>query len=166
MPLYGTLDLTTVAASLPTLPDLDMPRLHGFAERFAKRGEEANADWRALNYLFDGWLKGLMRQAALTTEAAPVVPTESGLRARLLPRLKPDKGHATLAAAFVAACRDGTAPPIPHATLLAVSRVALAAAPGQCFAQGVAGLAPDAQETPGHQPAVVGHAHGGCQQGL
>ena len=47
---------------LATLPELDMPRLHGFAERFAKRGEEANADWRSLNYLFDGWLKGLARQ--------------------------------------------------------------------------------------------------------
>ena len=69
---------------LATLPDLDMPKLHAFAERFAKRGEEANADWRALNYLFDGWLKGLVRQAALTAEAAPVVPMEAGLRARLL----------------------------------------------------------------------------------
>lgn len=81
----GSLDLyREMVEVLATLPDLDMPRLHGFAERFAKRGEEANADWRALNYLFDGWLKGLMRQAALTTEAAPVVPMESGLRARLL----------------------------------------------------------------------------------
>jgi len=81
----GSLDLyREMVEMLATLPDLDMPRLHGFAERFAKRGEEANADWRALNYLFDGWLKGLMRQAALTTEAAPVVPMESGLRARLL----------------------------------------------------------------------------------
>lgn len=81
----GSLDLyREMVEVLATLPDLDMPRLHGFAERFAKRGEEANADWRALNYLFDGWLKGLMRQAALTTEAAPVVPAESGLRARLL----------------------------------------------------------------------------------
>lgn len=81
----GSLDLyREMVEVLATLPDLDMPRLHGFAERFAKRGEEANADWRALNYLFDGWLKGLMRQAALTTEAAPVVPAEGGLRARLL----------------------------------------------------------------------------------
>ncbi len=81
----GSLDLyREMVEVLATLPDLDMPRLHGFAERFAKRGEEANADWRALNYLFDGWLKGLMRQAALLTEAAPVVPMESGLRARLL----------------------------------------------------------------------------------
>ena len=46
---------------LATLPELDMPRLHGFAERFARRGEEANAAWRSLNYLFDGWLKGLAR---------------------------------------------------------------------------------------------------------
>lgn len=52
-----------------------------------------------------------------------------GLRTPLLPRLRPDKGHAALAAAFVAACRDGAAPPTPHAMLLAVSRVALAAAP-------------------------------------
>src|SRR5262249_13942923 len=44
---------------LATLPELDMPRLHGFAERFARRGEEANTDWRSLNYLFDGWLKAL-----------------------------------------------------------------------------------------------------------
>jgi len=76
---------------LATLPDLDMPRLHGFAERFAKRGEEANADWRALNYLFDGWLKGLVRQAALTKEAAAVVPMEAGLRARLLDAASVDR---------------------------------------------------------------------------
>ena len=69
---------------LATLPDLDMLRLHGFAERFAKRGEEANADWRSLNYLFDGWLKGLMRRGTAGGESAPVVPTESGLHARLL----------------------------------------------------------------------------------
>jgi DNA polymerase-3 subunit delta' len=69
---------------LATLPELDMPRLHGFAERFARRGEEANAAWRALTYLFDGWLKGLARQAAVGREAAPVVPVEGGLRARLL----------------------------------------------------------------------------------
>ncbi|OYY46175.1 MAG: hypothetical protein B7Y08_03300 [Rhodospirillales bacterium 24-66-33] len=81
----GSLDLyREMVEVLATLPDLDMPRLHAFAERFAKRGEEANADWRSLNYLFDGWLKGLLRQAALTTEAAPVVPMESGLQARLL----------------------------------------------------------------------------------
>lgn len=81
----GSLDLyREMVEVLATLPDLDMPRLHAFAERFAKRGEEANADWRSLNYLFDGWLKGLMRQGALATEAAPVVPMESGLRARLL----------------------------------------------------------------------------------
>jgi DNA polymerase-3 subunit delta' len=69
---------------LASLPDLDMPRLHGFADRFARRGEEANAAWRSLNHLFDGWLKGLARQAAVGQEAAPVVPTERGLRARLL----------------------------------------------------------------------------------
>lgn len=81
----GSLDLyREMVEVLATLPELDMPRLHAFAERFAKRGEEANADWRALNYLFDGWLKGLVRQAALTTEAAAVVPMEAGLRARLL----------------------------------------------------------------------------------
>jgi DNA polymerase-3 subunit delta' len=50
---------------LATLPELDMPRLHGFAERFARRGEEANADWRSLNYLFDGWLKGCCAQGAV-----------------------------------------------------------------------------------------------------
>jgi DNA polymerase-3 subunit delta' len=73
---------------IATLPELDMPRLHGFAERFARRGEEANADWRSLNYLFDGWLKGLALRAALGThggsEAAPIVPSESGVHARLL----------------------------------------------------------------------------------
>ena len=69
---------------LATLPELDMARLHGFAERFARRGEEANAAWRSLNYLFDGWLKGLARQSALGGEAAPVVPAERGLQARLL----------------------------------------------------------------------------------
>ncbi len=69
---------------LATLPDLDMPRLHGFAERFARRGEEANADWRSLNFLFDGWLKELARRAALDAEGAAVVPAESGLHGRLL----------------------------------------------------------------------------------
>lgn len=70
---------------LATLPDLDMARLHGFAERFARRGEEANAAWRSLNYLFDGWLKGLARRAALgREETAAIVPSESGLQARLL----------------------------------------------------------------------------------
>jgi DNA polymerase-3 subunit delta' len=69
---------------LTTLPELDMGRLHGFAERFAKRGEEANAAWRSLNYLFDGWLKGLARQAAVGEETAPIVPAERGLQARLL----------------------------------------------------------------------------------
>ncbi len=69
---------------LATLPDLDMPRLHSFAERFAKRGEEANVDWRSLNYLFDGWMKGLARHAAIGAEGPPVVPGEKGLQARLL----------------------------------------------------------------------------------
>jgi len=88
----GSLDLyREMVEVLATLPDLDMPRLHAFAERFAKRGEEANADWRALNYLFDGWLKGLVRQAALTTEAAAVVPMEAGLRARLLDAASVDR---------------------------------------------------------------------------
>jgi len=69
---------------LATLPDLDMARLQGFAERFARRGEEANADWRSLNYLLDGWFKGLARQAAVGGEESAVVPAERGLRARLL----------------------------------------------------------------------------------
>jgi DNA polymerase-3 subunit delta' len=69
---------------LATLPDLDMARLHTFAERFGRRGEEANVDWRSLNYLFDGWLKGLARYAAIGGEGAPVVPGEKGLQGRLL----------------------------------------------------------------------------------
>lgn len=69
---------------LATLPDLDMSRLHSFAERFARRGEEANVDWRTLNYLFDGWLKGLARHAAIGGEGASVVPGEKGLQGRLL----------------------------------------------------------------------------------
>ncbi len=81
----GSLELyREMVEVLATLPDLDMPRLHAFAERFAKRGEEANADWRSLNYLFDGWLKGLARHWALGTETAAVVPAESGLNGRLL----------------------------------------------------------------------------------
>jgi DNA polymerase-3 subunit delta' len=68
---------------LATLPELDMARLHGFAERFARRGEEANAAWRSLNYLFDSWLKGLARLAAVGGEAAAIVPSERGLQARL-----------------------------------------------------------------------------------
>jgi DNA polymerase-3 subunit delta' len=73
-----------MVAVLASLPDLDMPRLHGFAERFARRGEEANADWRSLNYLFDAWLKSLARAAAVSSESGGVVPQEKGLRARLL----------------------------------------------------------------------------------
>lgn len=81
----GSLELYSEMVSvLATLPDLDMVRLHGFAERFARRGEEANAAWRSLTYLFDGWLKGLARQWAVGGEAAPVVPAERGLQARLL----------------------------------------------------------------------------------
>ncbi len=81
----GSLDLyREMIEVLATLPELDMPRLHTFAERFAKRGEEANADWRSLNYLFDGWLKGLARHWALGTEAAAIVPSEGGLNGRLL----------------------------------------------------------------------------------
>jgi DNA polymerase III subunit delta' len=81
----GSLELyREMVEVLATLPELDMPRLHAFAERFAKRGEEANADWRSLNYLFDGWLKGLARHWALGTEAAAIVPSESGLNGRLL----------------------------------------------------------------------------------
>jgi len=88
----GSLDLyREMVEVLATLPDLDMPRLHGFAERFAKRGEEANADWRSLNYLFDGWLKGLLRQGALAKDSAPVVPVEAGLQARLLAAASPDR---------------------------------------------------------------------------
>lgn len=81
----GSLDLyREMIEVLATLPELDMPRLHAFAERFAKRGEEANADWRSLNYLFDGWMKGLARHWALGAEAATIVPSESGLNGRLL----------------------------------------------------------------------------------
>jgi DNA polymerase-3 subunit delta' len=81
----GSLELyNEMVGVLATLPELDMARLHGFAERFARRGEEANAAWRSLNYLFDGWLKGLARQSALGAEAAPVVPSERGLQVRLL----------------------------------------------------------------------------------
>ncbi len=69
---------------LATLPELDMPRLHGFAERFARRGEEANADWRSLNYLFDGWLKGLARVAAVGSEEGAALPAERELHGRLL----------------------------------------------------------------------------------
>jgi DNA polymerase-3 subunit delta' len=82
----GSLDLyREMVDVLATLPELDMARLHGFAERFARRGEEANAAWRSLNYLFDGWLKGLARRAALgSAEAAAIVPSEGGLHQRLL----------------------------------------------------------------------------------
>ena len=81
----GSLELyREMVEVLVTLPELDMPRLHAFAERFAKRGEEANADWRSLNYLLDGWLKGLARHWALGSESAAVVPSESGLNGRLL----------------------------------------------------------------------------------
>lgn len=80
----GSLDLYgEMIGLLATLPDLDMPRLHGFAERFARKGEEANAAWRSLNYLFDAWLKGLARSLATGQEAPPVVPAERGLQARL-----------------------------------------------------------------------------------
>ena len=81
----GSLDLyRDMVEVLATLPDLDMARLHGFAERFARRGEEANADWRSLNYLLDGWLKGLARHAAVGGEGPAVVSAERGLQAKLL----------------------------------------------------------------------------------
>ena len=80
----GSLDLySEMIGLLATLPDLDMPRLHGFAERFGRKGEEANAAWRSFNYLFDGWLKGLARSVAIGEEPAAVVPAERGLQARL-----------------------------------------------------------------------------------
>jgi DNA polymerase-3 subunit delta' len=69
---------------LATLPELDMPRLHSFAERFGRHGEEANADWRSLGFLFDGWLKGLARQAAVGGERVAIVPAERDLHNRLL----------------------------------------------------------------------------------
>jgi DNA polymerase III subunit delta' len=69
---------------LSTLPELDMPRLHSFAERFSRRGEEANADWRSLGFLFDSWLKGLARRAAVGGESMAIVPAERGLHAKLL----------------------------------------------------------------------------------
>ena len=81
----GSVELySEMVGVLATLPDLDIPRLHGFAERFARRGEEANAAWRSLNYLFDGWMKGLARQWAVGEAASPVVPAERGLQSRLL----------------------------------------------------------------------------------
>lgn len=48
-----------------------------------------------------------------------------GARAAWWPRGKPDKGHAALAQAFIAACRDGGAPPIARGELLEVSRLAV-----------------------------------------
>jgi DNA polymerase-3 subunit delta' len=69
---------------LATLPELDMPRLHAFAESFARRGEEANAAWRTLNYLLDGWFKSFARRAAVRAGTAPVVPVESELHAKML----------------------------------------------------------------------------------
>jgi DNA polymerase III subunit delta' len=69
---------------LATLPELDMPKLHSFAERFARRGEEANADWRTLGFLFDSWLKGLARRIAIGGESVAIVPAERGLQAKLL----------------------------------------------------------------------------------
>jgi len=69
---------------LATLPELDMPRLHGFAERFTRRGEEASADWRSFNYLFDRWFKGLARSWAVPAGDPPVIAAENGLHQRLL----------------------------------------------------------------------------------
>ena len=69
---------------LATLPELDMPRLHGFAEKFSRRGEEANADWRSFNYLFDRWFKSLARSWAVAAGDPPVVPAEKGLHQKLL----------------------------------------------------------------------------------
>jgi DNA polymerase-3 subunit delta' len=88
----GSLELyNEMVGVLATLPELDMARLHGFAERFARRGEEANAAWRSLNYLFDGWLKGLARHAALGGKAASIVPSEGGLHDRLIAAVSLDR---------------------------------------------------------------------------
>jgi predicted dehydrogenase len=57
-----------------------------------------------------------------------LVARGAAMRTPWLPRARPDKGHAALAAAFVRACREGGPPPIAHETLLGVSRAALQAA--------------------------------------
>ncbi|MBM3644982.1 MAG: DNA polymerase III subunit delta' [Alphaproteobacteria bacterium] len=69
-----------MTALLATLPAGDMPRLHAFADRFARRGEAANAEWRTFGFLIDGWLKALIREAAgaSRTDAA-----DGAIRARL-----------------------------------------------------------------------------------
>lgn len=69
---------------LATLPELDIPRLHSFAEKLSRRGEEANADWRSFNYLFDRWFKELARSWAVAEAGSPVVPAENGLHRKLL----------------------------------------------------------------------------------
>jgi DNA polymerase-3 subunit delta' len=52
-------------AILELLPEPDVPALHGYAERLARRGEEADAEYRTVALLLDWWFKSLVRETAV-----------------------------------------------------------------------------------------------------
>lgn len=77
--LYGDL-----FGLLEGLPRLDVASAHTFAERVGRRGEEGERDFRTVAFLFDWWLKSLLRQGATGEPAPALVANESALRLRLL----------------------------------------------------------------------------------
>jgi DNA polymerase-3 subunit delta' len=70
---------------LAAVPSLDPARLHGFADRFGRRGGEEG--WSALAELLPGWVARLVTAAADPAHAAPeIVPGERAAMARLAAR--------------------------------------------------------------------------------
>jgi DNA polymerase-3 subunit delta' len=80
----GGLDLyRDLVALLLTLPNLDIPRLHVFADRVAKQGQDSS--FRTVTTLFGWWLARMVRAGGTAGQGvAEVVPGESALIARLL----------------------------------------------------------------------------------
>jgi DNA polymerase-3 subunit delta' len=70
---------------LAAIPALDPSTLHGFADRFGRRGGEEG--WSALTELLPGWIARLVTSAADPSRAAAeIVPGERAAMARLAAR--------------------------------------------------------------------------------
>lgn len=70
---------------LAAVPSLDPATLHGFADRFGKRGGEEG--WAALTELLPGWIARLVTSTADPAHAAPeIVPGERAAMVRLAGR--------------------------------------------------------------------------------
>lgn len=80
----GGLDLyRELIAMLSALPRLDIPALHGFADRVAK--SDADAAWRTVTELLGWWLARLIRAGGREGRGmSEVVPGEAALMSRLL----------------------------------------------------------------------------------